>query len=132
MRNVWKKGPIMIDDSLSTYDRLMQDPHRRQKFEEGYQKFILVEILIPLLKKSEIPVRALAKAAGVSPTIIQDLKSGKKEGISYPTFLCIVEALGYRATLQVKRKHAMVKKRAAILQKTKRRSPLSRRKKALH
>ncbi|MEI6242445.1 MAG: hypothetical protein WCP39_03455 [Chlamydiota bacterium] len=80
-------GNSLKNDSISIYDQLMQDPKRRQKFEEEYQKRVLVEILLPLLEKSEMPVRVLAKAAGVSPTIIQDIKSGRKEGISYSTFL---------------------------------------------
>ena len=91
----------MENDQLSTYDKCMLDPKRRQKFEEDYQKLVLVEILMPLLEKSEMPVRILAKEAGISPTIIQDIKSGKKEGISYATFLSILEALGYRANIRV-------------------------------
>lgn len=91
----------MENNSFSTYDQLMRDPKRRRKFDEEYRQLVLVEILIPILEKSDIPVRTLAKMAGVSPTIIQDIKSGKKEGISYLTFLSILEALGYRAKIQV-------------------------------
>lgn len=91
----------MENDSLSTYNQLMKDPKRRRKFDEEYRQLVLVEILIPILEKSKIPVRTLAKAAGISPTIIQDIKSGKKEGISYLTFLFILEALGYRAKIQI-------------------------------
>lgn len=120
----------MIDDFLSTYDLLMQDPKRRQKFEEDYRKFILVEILIPLLEKSDMPVRSLAKVAGVSPTVIQDIKSGKKEGISYVTFISLVEALGYQATLRVTRRRATTKKRRSSLSSASRR--ISRRRKLPH
>lgn len=91
----------MKNEPLSIYDQLMKDPKRRHKFEDEYRQLVLIEILFPILKKSEIPVRTLAKIAGVSPTIIQDIKSGKKEGISYPTFLSILEALGYRAKIQI-------------------------------
>jgi hypothetical protein len=101
MKQEWKKEHTMESDSLSTFDQVMKDPRRRRKFEEEYRQLVLVEILIPILEKTEIPVRALAKAAGVSPTIIQDIKSGKKEGISYLTFLSILEALGYRAKIQI-------------------------------
>jgi hypothetical protein len=122
----------MAHDSLSTYEQLMQDPKRRQKFEEGYQKFVLVEILIPLLENSEVPVRVLAKAAGVSPTVIQEIKSGRKEGISYPTFLAIVGALGYQATLQVKRRRSTTSRRTHPLRPNKRSVRISRRKKTPH
>mgnify|MGYP000349547405 CR=1 FL=1 len=79
----------MENETLSTYELFMQDPNRRSQFEEEYRKLVLVEILIPLLEKSNTPVRVLAKAAGILPTVIQDIKSGKKEGISYSTFLSI-------------------------------------------
>lgn len=91
----------MNNKPLSTYDRMMKDPKRRLKFEHEYRKFVLVEILIPLLEKSKLSVRVLADAAGISPTIIQDIKSGKKEGISFSTFIAILKALGYNATIQV-------------------------------
>ncbi len=91
----------MEHDSLSTFNRLMKDPKRRRKFEEEYRQLVLVEILIPILERSEIPVRTLAKTAGISPTIIQEIKTGKKEGISYLTFLSILEALGYKAKIQI-------------------------------
>jgi len=101
MKGGLNKDHIMENEELSTYDRLMRDPKRRQKFEDEYQKLVLVEILIPILTKSEVPVRLLAKAAGVSPTTIQDIKSGKKEGISYATFVAILEALDYKASIRV-------------------------------
>ena len=101
MRNESMRDLIMNDKPLSTYDRIMKDPKRRLKFEHEYRKFVLVEILIPLLEKSKASVRALADAAGVSPTVIQDIKSGKKEGVSFSTFISILKALGYNATIQI-------------------------------
>lgn len=91
----------MESEFLSTYDQLMKDPKRRHKFEEEYRQLIFAEILIPILEKSEMPVRTLAKAASVSPTIIQEIKSGEKEGISYQAFLAILEALGYKAKIHI-------------------------------
>ncbi len=105
MKNELREGYTMENNELSTYDQLMQDAKRRERFEEEYQRLVLVEILIPLLEKSEIPVRVLAGAAGVSPTIIQDIKSGRKEGISYSTFLSVLEALGYKAKIRITRIH---------------------------
>lgn len=103
MRNDTLGDLTMSDKPISTYDRIMKDPKRRFKFEQEYRKFVLVDILIPLLEKSKISVRALAHAAGVSPTVIQDIKSGKKEGISFTTFMSILEALGYSATIRINR-----------------------------
>ncbi len=83
-----------FDKPLSTYDRIMNDPKRRFKFEQEYQKLLLIKILIPLLEACKVPVRTLAESAGVSLTVIQDIKSGKKEGISFSLFLSILKALG--------------------------------------
>ncbi len=38
-------------NSLSTYERIMQDPQRKARFEEEYLEFILLDTLIPLLEK---------------------------------------------------------------------------------
>lgn len=79
--------------SQSTYDLLMQDPKRRQKFEKKYRSFVQVEILIPLLQKSKMSAKILAKKANVSPTLIEAIKSGKKEEISFSLFSSILKAL---------------------------------------
>jgi DNA-binding Xre family transcriptional regulator len=110
----------MIDKALSTYDRMMQDPKRRFKFEQEYRKFVLVEILIPLLQDCKISVRALADAAGISPTVIQDIKSGKKEGISFSTFLAILKAMGYKATIQIDRERKRPHSRISRIRRRKR------------
>lgn len=91
----------MKKNKLSSFDRLMQNPNRREQFDEKYRGLVLVEILIPLLEKSKFSVRELGKKAHLSPTVIQDIKSGKKESISFSTFLSILEALGYSAVLEV-------------------------------
>jgi DNA-binding Xre family transcriptional regulator len=122
----------MENETLPTYDQLMKDPKRRRKFEEEYQQLVLVEILIPILEKSQIPVRALAKIAGVSPTIIQDIKSGKKEGISYPTFLSILEALGYRAKIQITKSHRSNVRSRTQLTKQRQRVRKSRKQRIFH
>jgi DNA-binding Xre family transcriptional regulator len=94
---------------FSTFDRIMQDPKRRYKFEQEHQKFVLVETLIPLLDECKISVRALADSAGISPTVIQDIKSGKKDGIAFSTFLNLIEALGYQATIRVNKRRSHLK-----------------------
>jgi DNA-binding Xre family transcriptional regulator len=118
----------MESNGLSTYDELVQDPKRRERFEEEYQRLVLVEVLIPLLEKTEISVRVLAKMAGLSPTVIQDIKSGKKEGISYSTFLSILEALGYKANIRITK--VRQPKAKALPRRKKSRVPLSRRRKS--
>ncbi|HSW72066.1 MAG TPA: helix-turn-helix transcriptional regulator [Chlamydiales bacterium] len=79
---------------LSTFDRSMQNSARREQFDEKYRGFVFVEVLISLLEKSKFSVRELAKNAQLSPTVIQDIKSGKKDSISFSTFRSILQALG--------------------------------------
>lgn len=80
---------------LSTFDRLMLNPARKEQFDEKYHGYVLVEVLIPLLEKSKFSVRELTKNAHLSPIVIQDIKSGKKDSISFSTFLSVLQALGY-------------------------------------
>ena len=78
----------------STIDRLiMQNPKEKKLFDQEYQALILSELLIALMKEDEISVRALALEARLSPTVIQNIKSGKKKTITLQTFIKLLEAL---------------------------------------
>jgi DNA-binding Xre family transcriptional regulator len=81
---------------LSTFEKLMQDPKWKAGFEKGYEKFLISEFLIEAMEKNNISVRKLAKKAGVSPTIIQNMRSGKSSNISINTLAPILSALHYR------------------------------------
>lgn len=83
-------------ESKSTFDRLMQDPKWKAGFEKGYEKFLVSEFLIEAMEEKKISVRKLAKEAGVSPTIIQNMRSGKSSNISINTLAPILSALHYR------------------------------------
>ena len=56
------------------------------------------------MEEDHISVRKLAEAAGVSPTVIQALRSGKKDNLTLTTIACIAHALGYTAFLTLKKK----------------------------
>ncbi len=53
------------------------------------------------MKKDDLSVRRLAKAAGVSPTIIQELKSGKRTNITLTTFNPVLNTIGYQVTINL-------------------------------
>lgn len=112
----------------STFDRIMQDSKRREQFEETYRGFLLVEVLLPLLEKDKMPVRLLAKTAGLSPTVIQDIKSGKKESISFKTFMAILNALGYSAVLEIGKEKAKPQRHELLHVPKQRHSKVRRRK----
>ena len=81
---------------LSTFDKLMQDPEWKAGFEKGYEKFLLSEFLIEAMEENKISVRKLAKKAVVSPTLIQNIRSGKRSNISLNTLSPILSALHYK------------------------------------
>jgi DNA-binding Xre family transcriptional regulator len=91
-------------NTVSTFDRIMKDPERKKKFDEGYNEFLLSELLLALMEDDEISVRALAKEAGVSPTVIQDMRSGKKDNITLKKFSDIMKSLGYKIYVKKGRK----------------------------
>jgi DNA-binding Xre family transcriptional regulator len=81
---------------LTTFERLMQDPKRKKEFDIGYEQFLMSEFLIEAMKENNISVRKLAQRAGVSSTIIQNIRSGKSKNISLNTLNPILSALKYR------------------------------------
>jgi len=88
----------MSKKQKSTYDKFVESmaPKERKKFEEGYKDFLLSEMLIAVMEQDGISVRELAKEAGVSPTIIQGIRSGARENITFKSILKILNALGYK------------------------------------
>jgi len=84
------------DKPNSTFERLMQDPKWKAGFEKGYEKFLISELLIEAMEDNKISVRKLAQKAGVSPTIIQNMRSGKSSNISLNTLAPILSALHYK------------------------------------
>lgn len=52
----------------SSYDELMDDSKRKERFEREYKELLLSELILAIIKKDNASARALAKAAGVSLT----------------------------------------------------------------
>ncbi len=90
----------MNEKNVSTFEREMQDAAFKESFEKGYKAFILSELLIELMKESKKTVRGLAEEAGLSPTIIQKVRSGEQQDLKVSNFLTIAEACGYHLYLE--------------------------------
>ena len=90
MKCVYKKGLTM-----TTFDRLMQNPKFKAEFEKGYNEFLISEFMIEKMEEENISVRELAKEAKVSPTTIQNLRSGNAEAVKFKTLSNIMQKLGY-------------------------------------
>lgn len=67
---------------MSTYDELMQNPDFKKKHENSYRELILSELLLAVMTEENISIRSLAKQAEISPAIIQDIRSGKRDNIT--------------------------------------------------
>lgn len=80
----------------STSDIFLESlsPQDLKKFKEGYKDFALSELLLALMEQDEISVRKLAKFAGVSPTVVQAMRSGTKDDFSLQSFFKILKGLG--------------------------------------
>jgi len=85
----------MNKKTKSTFDKFFDENKDQKKvFKEEYQKFLLQEILLACIEEDHISVRELAKKAGISPTIVQEIKTGKKTNINLKTFLKMMAVLG--------------------------------------
>ncbi|HLG29953.1 MAG TPA: helix-turn-helix transcriptional regulator, partial [Candidatus Brocadiales bacterium] len=52
------------------------------------------ELILALMEDDDISVRKLAKMAGVSPTVVQAMRSGEKDDFSMQSFFKILKGLG--------------------------------------
>jgi len=59
----------------------MQNPKFKAEFEKGCNEFLISEFMIEKMEEENISVRELAKEAKVSPTAIQNLRSGNAEAV---------------------------------------------------
>ena len=85
---------------LSTYEREMKNTCFKKAFDKSYKEFLLSELLIAMMKEDEVSVRELAKEVGLSPTIIQKIRSGKQDDLKITNFVSIVNACGYKLILE--------------------------------
>ena len=86
--------------TLSTFESEMKNPRFKKAFEKQYKEFLLSELLIAIMEEDEISVRDLAKEVGISPTVIQKLRTGKQEDLKISNFVNIVQVCGYKVILE--------------------------------
>jgi len=92
---------------ISTYERLVrEDPKFEKDLDKRYREFLLSELLLAIMEEDHISIRKLAKEAGVSPSLIQDLRSGKKDNLTFRSFSHIVDALGYNIVLEKRQRRS--------------------------
>ena len=89
-----------INKTVSTFDRIMKDKKRKDEFEEKYKLFLLSEFLIYEMEKEKLSVRRLSKKAGLSTSIIQNIRAGTKKNVTLQTLSEIAHSFGYDVVLQ--------------------------------
>lgn len=89
----------MKKKSKSTYEEFIEDRDQNELLDKEYNDLLVSELLLAIMNDDHVSVRKLAMAAGVSPTIIQALKSGKKTNVTIDTLSKILDAIGYEIIL---------------------------------
>jgi transcriptional regulator with XRE-family HTH domain len=85
----------------TTFERFItNDPKEKEFFDKEYNDFLLSEFVLQKMEEDNISIRALAKKAGVSPTIIQKMRSKNSEKITYRTFSNVLNTLGYKISIE--------------------------------
>lgn len=106
----------------STYERIChEDPDFEKDLNKKYHEFVLSELLLAIMQEDHVSIRKLAKEAGVSPSLIQDLRSGKRDNLTLRSFSSLMDALGYNLILE-KRKRLAGLPRRLRLNETKRKT----------
>ena len=85
----------------STFDKFINnDPKEKELFDKEYNDFLLSEFVLEKMESEHISVRTLAKKAGVSPTIIQKIRSKNAERINFRTLTNVLHTLGYKINIE--------------------------------
>jgi predicted DNA-binding protein YlxM (UPF0122 family) len=59
----------------------MKNAKFKKAFDEGYKELLFSELMISIMEDDDVSIRELAKEAEISPSVIQDLRSGKQHDI---------------------------------------------------
>lgn len=89
-----------MNKPLSTYERKMQSKKFRQAYEQSYKTLLFSELLISVMDADDKSVRGLAEEAKLSPSVIQDIRTGKQQDIKVSNLIKIAKAFGYEVILQ--------------------------------
>ena len=72
----------------------------RKEFDREFRNLALSELVLAAMEEDEESVRELAEMAEVSPSVVQALRSAKKDDFSLRTVLTILDRLGFRVLLE--------------------------------
>jgi len=92
----------------STFDREMDNTKFKEEFETEYKEFVLSEIVLQLMQEEGISVRKLAQATGISPSVVQDIRSGTRKNITIQNFLKVMKALGSKVAVKIGNRYVSI------------------------
>jgi DNA-binding Xre family transcriptional regulator len=75
-------------------------PKQKKQFDKEHKEFLISEMLIAAMQNDDVSVRELAKLAGVSPSIVQGVRSGIKKNVTVKTLSKLVKVFGYSIVLK--------------------------------
>lgn len=90
----------MTKQHLSTFEREILDSAFQEEFGKEHNEFLLSETILAMMEEAHKSVRKLADESGLSPTIIQKIRSGVQEDIKLSNFINISHACGYKVVLE--------------------------------
>ena len=85
----------------STFDRKMKNAAFKEALDAEYEELVMSELICEMMEEEGSPsVRKLAEEVGLSPTAIQNLRSGVQEDVKLKNFIKIASACGYQLMLE--------------------------------
>ncbi|MGE3921032.1 MAG: hypothetical protein AB7F64_08925 [Gammaproteobacteria bacterium] len=89
-----------MNKPLSTFEKKMKNRKFRKAFEKGYKELLFSELIISIMEGDEVSVRNLAEEAKLSPSVIQNLRSGKQHDIKVSNLIKIAHVFGFEVILE--------------------------------
>lgn len=89
-----------MNKPLSTFERKMKDRKFKKGFEKSYKELLFSELMVSAMEGDEVSVRNLAEEAGISPSVIQNLRSGKQHDIKVSNLIKIARVFGFEVVLE--------------------------------
>ena len=92
----------MTKQTKTTMEKYLESmgPKERKAFDDELRALALSEMFLAAMEGDEVAVRKLAKLAGVSPTIVQRIQSGKKDDFALKSLFEVLDSLGFKLFLE--------------------------------
>lgn len=92
----------MVKKIKSTVEKLIESMSQKEKkaFDKEFKELLLSEMILAAMEEDHVSVRRLAKLAGVSPTVIQSMRSGIKRDFNTGSFFKVLRGLGFKVFIE--------------------------------